>query len=382
MNLAHRHSRLAAYLVDTVILGTINSIIFGVVFGIFVLFAGISVTNIGDLPSLQAAVGLTFLIVIAILSLVLSIGVLIYYSYFLSKNAQTPGMKFVGIKAQKEDGSNLTFQEAVIRYIALSILGLLGASLTYIPYVGILLYIPAMFGIYFWCLVDKKQQNVYDMIHHVVYTNANEDEKRSEIVIGSYLGCGCLAILITLGAFFAIGYSTMSKTNSSSKPTPGISQPSETSFEKSNRLEKECMENNEAQNFTSLSGYCSCVVSTDLDQRIPDSKKEEIKIQECGFYGKSNAKTTSKPVTTTPAAKATTKAATVTTKFNEDVYASNYSGCMKNPDTYVGMKFPGKKATSGVAYCNCMATVAGTYSMETAAIQKEELVKACSVYTK
>lgn len=374
MNLAHRHSRLAAYLVDTVILGTINSIIFGVVFGIFVLFAGISISNIGDLPSLQAAVGLTFLIVIAILSLVLSIGVLIYYSYFLSKNAQTPGMKFVGIKAHKEDGSNLTFQEAVIRYIALSILGFLGAALVYIPYVGIFLYIPAMFGIYFWCLIDKKQQNVYDMIHHVVYTNANEDEKRSKIVIGSYFGCGCLAILISLGAFFAIGYSGISKMNSGNKP----SIVPESYIQKSDRLVKECMEANDAQNFSSLSGYCSCTVRYELDSKIPMNKKAEVKNQECGFYGKSNPTTTIKPVTTTPAAKATT----VTTKFNEDVYASNYSGCMKTPDNYVETKFPGKKATSGVAYCNCMATVAGTYSMETAAIQKEELVKACSVYTK
>jgi uncharacterized RDD family membrane protein YckC len=378
MNLAHRHSRLAANLVDTIILGTINSIIFAVVFGIFVLFAGISVSNIGDLSGLQAAVGFTFLIIIAVISLVLGIGVLIYYSHFLSKNAQTPGMKFVGIKAQKEDGSNLTFQEAAIRHIVFSLLGFLGASLAYIPYVGIFLYIPAMFGIYFWCLIDKKQQNVYDMINHVVYTKADENEKRSKIVIGSYFGCGCLAVLVTIGAFFAIGYSTMSKTNSNLKPNPAILQPSETSFEKSNRLKKECMQNNDAQNFSSLSGYCNCAVSTDLDQRIPDNKKEEIKIQECGFYRTANPATTIKPVVTTPAAKTTT----LNSKFNEDVYASNYSGCMKNPDTYVEMKFPGKKATSGVAYCNCMATVAGTYSMETAANQKEELVKACSVYTK
>ena len=371
MNLVHRHSRFAAHLIDTILLGFVNSIIFGVVFGIFVLFAGISFTNVGDLDALKAAAGLTFLIVIALLILVLNIGVLFYYSYFLSKNAQTPGMKFVGIKAQKEDGSNLTFQESAIRHIALGILGFLGAALAYIPYVGIFLYIPAMFGIYFWCLIDKKQQNVYDMIHHVVYTNANEDEKRSKIVIGSYFGCGCLAVLISLGAFFAIGYSGISKMNSGNKPNiiP------ESYIQKSDRLEKECMEANDAQNFSSLSGYCRCTVLYELDSKVPMNKKAEVKNQECGFYGKSNPKTTSKPVTTTPAAK-------VTTKFNEDVYASNYHSCVINPDTYVAMKFPGKKATSGLDYCDCMATVAGTYSMETAATQKEELVKACSVYIK
>ena len=374
MNLARKHSRFAAYLIDNIIIGLANLLIFGILFIVFVLFAGVSLSNISNIESIKAAVGLTFLVIAGFLSILISIATVIYYAHYLSKNAQTPGMKFVGIKAQKEDGSNLTFQEAAIRYIVLSILGFLGAALAYIPYVGIFLYIPAMFGIYFWCLIDKKQQNVYDMIHHVVYVKDNENEKRSKIVIGSYFGCGCLAFILAIAAFFAIGVSTMSKMNNGNK----TSIVPESYSQKSDRLEKECMQNNDAKNFSSLSGYCSCLALYELDENVPNEKKEEIKIQECGFYGKSNAKTTSKPVVTTPAVKATT----VTNKFNEDVYASNYSGCMKTPDNYVEMKFPGKKATSGVAYCNCMATVAGTYSMETATTQKEELVKACSVYTK
>ena len=188
MNLARKHSRFAAYLIDYIICGSVSVLIFAVTFFIYALIAGTSLPSIANSSNLQSAVGLTFILGYLTVSIIITILVGVYYAHFLSKNAQTPGMKFVGIKAQKEDGSNLTFQEAAIRYIVLSILGFLGAALVYIPYVGIFLYIPAMFGIYFWCLIDKKQQNVYDMIHHVVYVKDNENEKRSKIVIGSYFG--------------------------------------------------------------------------------------------------------------------------------------------------------------------------------------------------
>lgn len=370
MNLARKHSRFAAYLIDSIIYGSVSVLIFAVTFFIYALIAGTSLPSIANSNNLQSAVGLTFILGYLTVSIIITILVGVYYAHFLSKNAQTPGMKFVGIKAQKEDGSNLTFQEAAIRYIVFSILGFLGAALAYIPYVGIFLYIPAMFGIYFWCLIDKKQQNVYDMIHHVVYVKDNENEKRSKIVIGSYFGCGCLAFILAIAAFFAIGVSTMSKMNNGNK----TSIVPESYSQKSNRLEKECMQNNDAKNFSSLSGYCSCLSLYELDESVPNEKKEEVKAQECGFYRKSNPTSTS-----------TTKV-TSTEKMmpmmNTNLYNSNYTNCMKDADAYVAMKFPGKKATNGTSYCNCMATVAATYYTESAATEKEALVKNCSVYTK
>lgn len=316
MNLARKHSRFAAYLIDHIIIGLVNLLIFGILFIVYVLFAGVSLSNISNIESIKAAVGLTFLIIAGLLSILISIATVIYYAHYLSKNSQTPGMKFVGIKAQKEDGSNLTFQEAAIRYIVLSILGFLGAALAYIPYVGIFLYIPAMFGIYFWCLIDKKQQNVYDMIHHVIYIKDNENEKRSKIVIGSYFGCGCLtiaAIIIGVSIFVSSSWSAMEKISKGElqeddmdwkvvKTVTGIIPKKPESYsQKSDRLEKECMQNNDAKNFSSLSGYCSCLSLYELDESVPNEKKEEVKAQECGYYRKSNPTTTIKPLVTTPA---------------------------------------------------------------------------------
>jgi hypothetical protein len=208
------------------------------------------------------------------------------------------------------------------------------------------------------------------MIHHVVYVKDNENEKRSKIVIGSYFGCGCLAFILAIAAFFAIGVSTMSKMNNGNK----TSIVPESYSQKSNRLEKECMQNNDAKNFSSLSGYCGCLSLYELDESVPNEKKEEVKAQECGFYRKSNPTTTS-----------TTKVTSteeMMPMMNTNLYNSNYTNCMKDADAYVAMKFPGKKATNGTSYCNCMATVAATYYTESAATEKEALVKNCSVYTK
>ena len=134
------------------------------------------------------------------------------------------------------------------------------------------------------------------------------------------------------------------------------------------------MEANEVKNFSSLSGFCRCTALYELDDKIPMDKKEEVKNQNCGFYRKSNPTSTS-----------TTKVTSteeMMPMMNTNLYNSNYTNCMKDADAYVAMKFPGKKATNGTSYCNCMATVVATYYTESAATEKEALVKNCSVYTK
>jgi uncharacterized RDD family membrane protein YckC len=281
MNLARKHSRFAAHLIDSIILGLANILIFGIIFLVFVLVAGVSLPNISNIESFAEAVGITFLIIAGLVSILISVATVIYYAYYLSKNSQTPGMKFVGIKAQKEDGTSLTFQEAAIRYIIFSLLAFVASGLAYIPYVGLFLYVPAVFGIYFWCLIDKKQQNIYDMIHHVIYVKDNENEKRSKIIIGSYFGCGCLAFILAIAAFFVVGLSTMNTGISPNIVTESYSQ-------KSDRLQRECMEANEVKNFSSLSGFCRCTALYELDDKIPMNKKEEVKNQNCGFYRESN----------------------------------------------------------------------------------------------
>ena len=105
----------------------------------------------------------------------------LYFSIFNSKG-QTLGHKVVGIKIEKEDGSQLTFADAFVRHIVFSILNS-------IPFLNL---------INLFALIDAKKQNLYDKIGNVVYRPVNEQPVVGYGVTGCVAGCGCISIILGL----------------------------------------------------------------------------------------------------------------------------------------------------------------------------------------
>ena len=105
----------------------------------------------------------------------------IYFSYFNSQG-QTLGHKVLGINVRKEDGSNLTFGEALIRHVVFLIINS-------IPVVNLL---------NLFALIDSKKQNLYDKLANVVYKPANEQAVIGYGLTGCTIGCGCVSLIVSL----------------------------------------------------------------------------------------------------------------------------------------------------------------------------------------
>lgn len=105
----------------------------------------------------------------------------IYFSYFNSQG-QTLGHKVLGLNIRKEDGSNLTFGEALIRHVVFLIINS-------IPVVNLL---------NLFALIDSKKQNLYDKLANVVYKPANEQAVIGYGLTGCTIGCGCVSLIISL----------------------------------------------------------------------------------------------------------------------------------------------------------------------------------------
>jgi uncharacterized RDD family membrane protein YckC len=116
-NLARVYSRLAAYLIDTIIIALI-SIPVAIIAGLVIILVGA-----GTAASLTA-VNLSVLSIPAIIILGIASTIIMwlipstYYAYFQSKSGQTPGLKFIGIKLTSEDGSLVNFWRALLRTFA------------------------------------------------------------------------------------------------------------------------------------------------------------------------------------------------------------------------------------------------------------------------
>jgi len=123
----------------------------------------------------------------------------LYFPIFNSKG-QTLGHKVVGIKIEKEDGTQLTFADAFVRYIVFSILN----SIPFLNFINLL------------ALIDAKKQNLYDKIGNVVHRPINEQPVVGYGVTGCSIGCGCInfilslifLLIITLGTLIALSGDT------------------------------------------------------------------------------------------------------------------------------------------------------------------------------
>jgi hypothetical protein len=100
-----------------------------------------------------------------------SVGVLSYYGYFLSKEGATPGLKLLGIKTVKEDGTLLTFWQGVLRTFVFQIISLINMIMI---------------------LVTEKKQGAHDMVVKTVVVTVEEKQTVGKVIIGLCGGCSCL----------------------------------------------------------------------------------------------------------------------------------------------------------------------------------------------
>jgi uncharacterized RDD family membrane protein YckC len=110
-------SRIAAIIIDTIILMVIMAIIalpLGLSAWMFSMMT--DVTAMLDLWANAAILG-TFAVINAIIWI-------LYFSYFESTSGQTPGKRAMGIKVTKENGKKLTLGDALVRTILRIIDGL------------------------------------------------------------------------------------------------------------------------------------------------------------------------------------------------------------------------------------------------------------------
>jgi uncharacterized RDD family membrane protein YckC len=170
-------SRIAAYIIDSIILSVISGLISAL---IRADYNGTSV-------------------------LVTFLGIF-YFGYFHSKTGQTPGMKFLGIKIIKEDGSNLNLGSAVLRYILSIILGTVTLGISCL-----------------WALFNPKKQTLHDLVVKTIYVAQDEKLSRAKWVIGGYCCCG--PILIVLGMVALVTLGVLSSTTLDQIPALNRSMP-------------------------------------------------------------------------------------------------------------------------------------------------------------
>jgi len=135
-----------------------------------------------------------------IIQLLSSIAVFAYYGYFLSKEGATPGLKVLGIKAIKEDGTLLTFWQAVLRTFIFQIISLINIIMI---------------------LVTQKKQGAHDMVVKTVVVNVEEKQTVGKVITGFCGGCGCLLIIAMI---IGIASGSSMLLNEINKSVPGINQ--------------------------------------------------------------------------------------------------------------------------------------------------------------
>jgi uncharacterized RDD family membrane protein YckC len=176
------YSRLAAWLID-------NLILMLILYPIAILLGFFSALGAGEL---RVAIS-TLISVLVVLT-----AVMLYFTILQSRNGQTWGMKFVGIKISFPDGSKLNFQTAFLRNLFVI---LLPSILGIIPILGIFIQ-----GIFYLILgisvlTNKNGQGFHDKMFGVVFSKLNEKTTGSKIFIGCY--CGCLSVTVI---FLIIGF--------------------------------------------------------------------------------------------------------------------------------------------------------------------------------
>ncbi len=98
---------------------------------------------------------LSMMIVFVLVFFALVVALIFYEVYFIKKQGATPGKKAVGIKVVKEDGSEISWGDSIVRYLIKS----LGTNI-YVLYLGSL-----------WIIWDKKKQGWHDKAARTVVIN-------------------------------------------------------------------------------------------------------------------------------------------------------------------------------------------------------------------
>jgi len=158
-NYSHWYTRAAAYLIDIVLINFAIGIISAILLGILFLLGA---------PEILGTI-LGFILAL--------VGIFSYFSYFLSKEGSTPGLKFLGIKIVREDGTNLSFGKVILRTFIFFIVSLINIIMI---------------------LVTQKKQGLHDLATGSVCLPIDEKTSRAKWILGGYCGCSILGILIPI----------------------------------------------------------------------------------------------------------------------------------------------------------------------------------------
>jgi uncharacterized RDD family membrane protein YckC len=305
------YSRLASFLIDALILSIPTFIVFMlgiVIFSVFIgnplnlITQGNNTNPIGNqltIKELEVYLPIFSLIGILFMILLSSVVPLLYYAYFQSKTGQTWGMRIVGIKIIKEDGSLLSFNEAFARFFIYSLGSAIAGVLSYVPVVGGILSSIASICWSGWCLYDKKKQNLYDKIFNNIYVSENEKTTISKVVVGCYFVFLVLAMLLITAVAFYIFSSFMKYQNFQVKTDPNMQL--QTDFDMNLELKTDNPNSNLDENITnelyispkvdtvsavvsyqqcqnqellnsdqSLISKCECLVNTVVNEKVTD----------------------------------------------------------------------------------------------------------------
>jgi uncharacterized RDD family membrane protein YckC len=265
--LARVYSRLAAYLIDILII-TLLSIPVAIIAGLIIILIGAgtaaSLTALNSTAlALPAIIIMGFAVIIITWLIPAS-----YFAYFQSRNGQTPGLKFIGIKLTSEDGSLLTFGRAFVRaFVGVTLISIINTGIGMIPYAGS--FLSLVIGALWvgWCIFDKKAQNLYDKMFKTIYVSENEETGKAKWTIGC---CGCPLFLIIIASLIAaiIGLGSYAVQN-----IPDTSEPQVTtttinpSAVRDSEFYKACISS--APQGVDLSAYCECT-STEFDKGQTD----------------------------------------------------------------------------------------------------------------
>lgn len=143
MELAGVGSRFGSYLID--------SILIGVVLTIINMIGGFGLMGLAQGGSSNESLFVSLLIIIQIIDILLCVG---YYTYFFG-NGQTLGMKAVNIKLIRTDGNpEIGYWHGFLRYIGM----LISALVLCLGYI--------------WILIDENKQGWHDKIADVYVVSA------------------------------------------------------------------------------------------------------------------------------------------------------------------------------------------------------------------
>ena len=133
-------ARLVAYILDTIILGVIVTVL--VLIASVVLVGGVTVEN-GTVTGVSGGAAAVFVLLLLLVTL---IG-LLYFPFFGARGGQTPGMRPFGLRVVRDsDGSRIGWGTAILRAI------------------GLWIAVAAIYIGLIWIFIDKRRRGWQDLI--------------------------------------------------------------------------------------------------------------------------------------------------------------------------------------------------------------------------